>query len=237
MYLPVRIRSGCKTIFHPQPILSVLFSGRSLTPYPLIKNSSGSYPQGINSQELKALDRNQIQDGLQVLSYPQYELSNNLNLALSTSGVHQCAGLVIINSSKPCHYLSHISHVTSKQDLIQHFQAIGTQLDIPNAKVFILPGSDNHTDCTVGQIMEALDVVAPGKPEQVQFVHYPNSDLLNRHLVSYQGDVWTYIPERLILKRIPLGGKPIALEGRYRPAWMLHSSNGPASNGPDGLMA
>jgi predicted class III extradiol MEMO1 family dioxygenase len=172
------------------------------------------------------LDRNQIESGLQVLSYPHYEMSTNLNLALSTSGVHQCAGLVIINSDKPCHYLAHISHITSRHDLIRHFKTLMPQLDIPNAKVYLLPGSDQHTDCTVGQIMEALDAVAPGKPEQVQFVHYPqsshsgHSDLLNRHLVSYQGEVWTFLPEKFILKRIPLGGQPIALKGRYRPVWM-----------------
>lgn len=220
----------------PLQTITTRFAGRSFTPYPLIQNPSGSYPQGPNSHELKALDRNQIQEGLQVLSYPQYELSDNLNLALSTSGVHQCAGLVIINPDKPCHYLSHISHVTSKQDLIQHFQSVSAQLDIPNANIYLLPGSDNHTDCTVGQIMEALDAVVPGKPEQVQFVHYPNSDLLNRHLVSYQGQVWTYTPEKFILKRIPLGGKPIMLEGKYRPLWMRRAENRWKSR-PEILMA
>jgi hypothetical protein len=184
-------------------------AGRTFTPYPL--TSAFGQQIAAKSELLPKIMAPDIAKGTHLPAYPQFEVKHDLKHAISTHGLFQCAGLIMIDKAKNKHYLGHISHFTGKDDIQTHLSQL--DMDPTQSEIFILPGCDKLTGHTVGQILEGLDAMSPGLADKVQFVHMPPEGF---NVVSYDGKVWYMEGNR---RHFDESNQFIRLSGKYKPGW------------------
>jgi hypothetical protein len=185
---------------------------KTYTPFPLKEMYHAQVAEGATP--LPKIRTEDIAQGTYVWNYPQFEVKHDLKHAIATSGLWQCAGLMMIDKASNKHYLAHISHVTGKDDILKHLAKV--DIDPKKSEIYILPGCYKETEHTVGQIMDALSQVSPLLPDKVKFVYLPQNTYC---VVSYDGQVWALEGNAHQMDR---GGQNIQLSGNYRPGFWKH---------------
>lgn len=164
-------------------------------------------PIGPKSRKLNPISLEGITEGTSIYDYPAFKKADSLNHVITTSGLWQCAALVIINKKEGWHYLAHVTATTGSEDILNNFK--DNKINPKGCDIYVLPGIEKQTKYTVGEILTALETVDKNLPEKVQFVHFA-PDVIT--VASYNGDVWAvkggcYFPS---------GGEMIELSGNYK---------------------
>lgn len=112
-----------------------------------------------------------------------YWLKASLKTPLSTSGVHNCAVCVLVNSKTKEHFLYHV-YVGSPVDLISDTikKVMGKDFD----KAFIVPGHVSGTQTTSCNILEAVKKLNPCAV--VEYRHVNKSD--TPEIVAYKSEMF-----------------------------------------------
>lgn len=141
--------------------------------------------QHINSKPLEEL-RTQFAKEIGQSTPPNncgaYWLKSSIDVPLSTSGVHNCAACVIVDTKNNEHFLYHVmanSPAKSIADVIK--KCIGKDFD----KAFIIPGDQNGTEITSSNIIAAIKKL--NKKSPVEFRHFSSE---RPEIVSYNSNVY-----------------------------------------------